>query len=126
MVCPPAGSLARFGVRRRSFGRLIGQSSRETGGRDMGRFWWPLGLAVAFALGLAAGGLARGVVGRSPDAERLQAVVDRQELQIQALETRIRGDQSRMLGRASAGGGRWEDVRPASVAMVDPAQRSSG
>jgi len=90
----------------------------------MGRFSWPLGVALAFALGLAAGELARGVVARSPDAERLQAVVDRQELQIQALEARIRSDQSRMLGRASVGGGRWEDARPASVTMVDPAQRS--
>ena len=55
----------------------------------MERLGWSLGLVVTFALGAMASGLLRGIPAKAPEVQHLQAVVERQELQISTLRARL-------------------------------------
>ncbi len=94
----------------------------------MGRLVWPLGLVVTFALGTATGGFFRGV----PEVQRLQAVVERQELQLSNLQARLRvreaADPRAAIGQSvpRRGGDAREASLPAVASDPDPAGQPGG
>jgi hypothetical protein len=89
----------------------------------MRHFLWPLGVAVAFGLGLAAASLYPDVHATAPAAEDAQALVRRLQMQVSTLQARLRVSETRSAGHHVATTGQASaslETRP-----TDPRQAGS-
>ena len=68
----------------------------------MRHFLWPLGVLVAFGLGLAMAGLSRDAQSTAPAADHPQAVVRRLQDQVSTLQARLRVSEAKLAGQRSA------------------------
>jgi HEAT repeat protein len=68
----------------------------------MPRFLWPLGVVVAFALGLGIAGVFRDVWSTAPAADHPQALVHRLREQVSTLQARLRVSEAKLAGQRSA------------------------
>ena len=68
----------------------------------MRHFLWPLGVVVAFGLGLAVTGLSRDSQSTAPAAEHHQTVMRRLQGQVDTLQARLRVSEAKVAGQQSA------------------------
>jgi hypothetical protein len=68
----------------------------------MQHFLWPLGVVVAFGLGVAMAGVARDALSTAPAADHPQAVVRRLQEQVSTLQARLRVSEASLAGQRSA------------------------
>ena len=83
----------------------------------MRHFLWPLGLVVAFGLGLAAASLYPDVPATAPAAEDAQALVRRLQMQVSTLQARLRVSETRSAGH-------HVDTTGQASASLEPRQAS--
>ena len=84
----------------------------------MRHFLWPLGVVVAFGLGLAAASLYPDVHATAPAAEDAQALVRRLQMQVSTLQARLRVSETRSAGQHL-------DTAGQASASLEPRQASS-
>jgi len=84
----------------------------------MRHFLWPLGVVVAFGLGLAAASLYPDRHSTAPSAEDAQALVRRLQMQVSTLQARLRVTETRSAGQRL-------DTAGQASASLDPRQASS-
>ena len=84
----------------------------------MRHLFWPLGVVVAFGLGLAAASLYPDVHATAPAAEDAQALVRRLQMQVSTLQARLRVSETRSAGQHL-------DTAGQASASLEPRQASS-